>query len=406
MNQSIPQLPGPAPVYHQQEEEVELATYFDILWESRWLIATITFLFALAGIAYAFLSTPVYQSNMLIHVQEEGQKESKNIVGDLNSMFDVKTSALAEMELLHSRLVVSRAIDNLRLYISAQPQYLPVVGSWLAKHSKSLSTPGVFGYGGWVHGTEKIDVSTFNVPDTLLGKEFILTAEGNGNYRIAQEDQGIAFKGRVGEQVELETPKGLIELRVDKLEGKPGAEFKLSRASRLATIESFQNAMKTEELGGKQSGVVNVTLQGTDPAVVSSVLGEVGKEYMKQNTSRKTEEAEKSLAYLNKQLPEIKTTLEQAEAKYNEFRNKNGTVDLSEESKLSLQQSSTAKLKKMDLLQKRTELLAKYTTEHPLVQGIDSQIRELNGEINSMNEHIKSLPNIEQNLLRLQRDVK
>ena len=30
------------------------------------------------------------------------------------SMFDVKTSALAEMELLQSRLVVSRAVDNLR----------------------------------------------------------------------------------------------------------------------------------------------------------------------------------------------------------------------------------------------------------------------------------------------------
>jgi tyrosine-protein kinase Etk/Wzc len=405
MTQSIPQLTGPAPA-RQDDEEVELATYLDILWENRWLIATIAFVITMIGAAYAFMTTPVYQSNMLIHVEEEGQKESKNIVGDMSSMFDIKTSALAEMELLHSRLVVSRAIDNLRLYITARPKYLPVVGSWLAGNSKQLSSPGVFGYGGYVWGTEKVSVATFNVPDTLLGREFILTAEGNGNYRVEQKDQGLEFRGKVGEQVELETPRGVIELRVDQLDGKPGAQFVLARASRLATIESFQTAMKVEELGGKQSGVINVTLQGTDPKVVNSVLTEVGKEYVKQNSARKTEEAEKSLAYLNKQLPEIKSQLEQAESKYNAFRNQNGTVDLSEESKLSLQQSSAAKLKKMELQQKRTELLARYTNEHPLVQGIDSQIKELNGEISSMNDHIKSLPNIEQNLLRLQREVK
>ena len=414
MNQSIPpqfippQLSGPqygGPV-RQDDEEVELATYFDILWENRWLIATIAFLFLLAGAAYAFLTTPAYQSTMLIHVEEEGQKESKNIVGDLSSMFDVKTSALAEMELLHSRLVVSRAIDNLRLYINARPKYLPVVGSWIAKNSRQLSTPGLFGYGGYAWGSEKIDVGVFNVPDSMLNRDFVLTAEADNNYRVSQQGGDIEFKGRVGETVEMQTPNGLIELRVDRLEGKPGAEFIMSRSSRLATIESFQKAMKVEELGGKQSGVINISLQGSDPRTVNAVLTEVGKEYMKQNNARKTEEAEKSLAYLNRQLPEIKSQLEQAEAKYNAFRNANGTVDLTEESKLSLQQSSAAKVKKMDLLQKRTELLARYTSEHPLVQGIDSQIRELNGEINAMEQHIKSLPSIEQNLLRLQREVK
>jgi tyrosine-protein kinase Etk/Wzc len=405
MTQSTPLLTGPV-MARQDDDEVELATYLDILWENRWLIATIAFVVTLIGVAYAFMTTPVYQSNMLIHVEEEGQKESKNIMGDLSSMFNVKTSALAEMELLHSRLVVSRAIDNLRLYINAQPKHLPVIGSWLADKSRQLSNPGVFGYGGYVWGAEKINVAVFNVPDGLQNREFVVTAEPNGNYRVTQKDQGLEFRGHVGETVELEIPPGTIELRIDQLNGKPGAQFLLSRASRLATIENFQNAMKVEELGGKQSGVINVSLQGIDPKVVNAVLTEVGKEYVRQNGARKTEEADKSLAYLNKQLPEIKSQLEQAEAKYNAFRNANGTVDLSEESKLSLQQSSAAKLKKIELQQKRTELLARYTNEHPLVQGIESQIREINGEINSMNEHIKLLPNIEQNLLRLQREVK
>ncbi|NEX59633.1 polysaccharide biosynthesis tyrosine autokinase [Noviherbaspirillum sp. 17J57-3] len=405
MNQSIPLLAGPTSV-RQDEQEIGLATYFDILWESRWLIATIALIVTLAGASYAFFVKPVYEANMLIQVEEEGQKESKNIVGDLSSMFNVKSSATSEMELLRSRLVVSRAIDNLRLYIGAEPKRFPVVGNWLSGFNKSLSTPGVAGYGGYAWGREKIDVSTFNVPDTMLNREFILTAEADGNYRVTQKDFGVDFRGKVGETSIVELPQGPIELRVDQLAGKPGVEFRLNRSSRLATIENIQTALTVTEQGGKTSGIIGANLQGSDPKTIYLVLNEIGKEYVKQNAARKTEEAEKSLAYLNKQLPELKTQLEQSEAKYNAFRNSNGTVDLSEESKLTLQQSSQAKLRKTELQQKRLELLTRYTPEHPLVQGIDSQLREINGELNQMQEHIKTLPLLEQNLVRLTREVK
>jgi tyrosine-protein kinase Etk/Wzc len=405
MNQSIPLLAGPAGM-RPDEEEIGLATYFDILWENRWLIASIAFIVTLIGASYAFLAKPVYESNMLLHVEEEGQKESKNIIGDLSSLYDVKASAQSEMELVRSRLVVSRAIDNLRLYIHAEPKRFPLVGSWLAGYNKQLSTPGLMGYGGYTWGTEKIDVATFNVPDALLNKEFVLTAERDGQYRITQKDQGIDFAGKVGVPAVVDTPRGQIELTVEQLSGKPGAQFLLNRSSRLGTIESIQNSMTVTEQGGKQSGVIGVTMQGSDPHMIYAVMNEIGREYVKQNAARKTEEAEKSLAYLNKQLPEIKSQLEQAEARYNAFRNSNGTVDLSEEAKITLQQSSAAKVKKLDLQQKRLELLTRFTPEHPLVQGIDSQLKEINTEINTMQDRIKNLPMIEQNLVRLTREVK
>ncbi|GIZ53952.1 polysaccharide biosynthesis tyrosine autokinase [Noviherbaspirillum aridicola] len=408
MNHPIPpQLTGPVPVYRPEEKkEAELGTYLDVLWESRWLIATIAVVVTLLGAVYAFTAKSVYQASMLIHVEEEGQQRSQNIVGDLQSMFDVKTSALAEMELVQSRLVVSRATDNLRLYINAGPKYFPVIGRWIADRNQKLSNPGVLGYGGFAWGAERIDAAVFNVPDALLNREFVVIAEGNGGYRLTQKEQGIDLRAKVGETAIFELPKGTIEVRVDRLDAKPGAEFLMSRASRLATIEGIQSGLKVQELGGKQSGVIGVSLQGSNPAFVHTVLNEIGKEYVKQNAARQTEDAEKSLAYLNKQLPEIKTQLEQAEAKYNAFRNANGTVDLGEESKLSLQQSSAAKLRKLELQQKKIELLARYTDDHPAVQGIDMQLREINGQINAMNDHIKQLPQIEQNLLRLQREVK
>lgn len=404
MNPSIPRLPGPAGVRPEQKE-AELASYFDTLWDNRWLIIGIALVVAVLGAAYAFLAKPVYQSSMLIHVEEEGTQRPTNIISDLNSMFDVKATASAEIELLQSRLVVARAIDNLRLYISARPKYFPVIGSWLAERNNALSQPGVFGYGGYAWGAEKINVGTFNVPESMMNKEFTLIAQEGGAFRLVNEEQGIDLRAKVGENAIFELPRGTVEIRVDQLEANPGAHFMLTRSSRLAMIEGIQRSLRVAEQGGRQSGVIGVQLQGGNPEVIHAVLSEIGKEYVKQNTARKTEEAEKSLTYLNKQLPELKTTLEQAEAKYNAYRNQHGTIDLGEESRLSLQQSSAAKLRKMELQQRKIELLARYTDDHPAVQGVNSQLREINGQINAMESHIKTLPNIEQNLLRLRREV-
>jgi len=403
MNPSIPRLPGPAP--YPARKEPELSGYFDILWDGRWLILGIAFVAVLIGTAYALLAKPVYEASMLIHVEEESERKPQNIISDLDSMFDVKASASAEMELLQSRMVVARAIDDLRLYISAQPKRFPLIGDWLAKRSEELSTPGLFGYGGFAWGAEKIGVSTFNVPMAMQNEPFTLIAEEGGAYRLIQEEHDIDLRARVGENAIFELPAGTVEIRVEELEANPGTHFELVRSSRLAMIQSIQNALHVGELGARQSGVLEVTLRGGDPALVHAVLTGIGKEYIAQNSARKSEEAEKSLNYVNKQLPELKKRLEQAEARYNAYRNEHGTIDLGEESKLTLQQSSQAKLMKMELQQKRMELLARYTEEHPAVQGINSQLREINSQIAAMDKHIKTLPNIEQNLLRLRRDV-
>lgn len=393
------------PIATQDDEDVNFGSYLATLLDNRRLILAIALVISLLGIGYAFLVKPVYEANMLIHVEENTNKESKNILGEMGSLFEYKTAATAEMELLRSRLVVSRAIDNLRLYINVHPKYFPLIGSWLAGYNKNISTPGIFGYGGYAWGAEQMDVPVFNVPDALQNLEFTVTAESDGQFRLRQSEKNIDLKGKVGIPLNAATDKGSIELKIDQIAAKPGTQFLLTRTSRLSTIENVQKEMVIAEQG-KQSGIIVTTLQGDDPAATTGILNEVGKEYMRQNASRKTEEAEKSLVFLNKQLPELKQELEQSEAKLNQFRNSHGTIDLGEEAKLSLQQSAAAKLRRIELQQKRTELLNRFMPEHPIVKGIDSQIGEINGEIKLVADHIKTLPLLEQDILRLNRDVK
>lgn len=402
MNQPIIQ---PAPAMSQYEDEVDLSTYLNILLDNRWLIAKIALVVIALGCLYAIVTKPIYEATMLIHVEEDKPNTSKNILGDISSLFDVKAAAISEMELLNSRLVISRAVDNLGLYINARPKYFPVIGSMIASKNPNLSNPGLFGEVGYVWGSEHINVSIFYVPDALQNSDFVITAEGNNGFRLNHPEHKIDARGTVGSLLRIDTNKGKIALLIDRLDGKPGAQFFLKYKPKLTAISDVQSSMTVAEKG-KQSGIIGVTLEGNDPKLSSDILTEIGQEYIRQNVTRKLEEAEKSLAFLDKQLPDLKQKLEQSEATFYQFRNSHGTVDLPEESKLSLQQSVAAKAKRIELQQKREELLIGFTPNHPLVIGINRQIQEMTNEINAMTEHIKKLPMLEQDLLRLNREIK
>jgi tyrosine-protein kinase Etk/Wzc len=388
------------------EPTVDLKGYFNTLYDSRWLIGGITALITVLAVLYALVAKPVYEDNLMIHVEEESPNASKNILSEASSLFETKKAAIAEMELLRSRMVISRAVDNLQLYIDVQPKYLPIAGFWFANQSSgTLSEPGLFGYGGYVWGGERAEVSVFDVPDAWLNREFVLTAMGNDRYRFAGGGQRLVFEGTVGQRYRVPTPDGVVEIKVDRMYAKAGAKFRLKRMSRLGTIQAIQTALVISEQG-KQSGVIEVKLQGEDAKRIHSLLTEVGREYMRQNLARKTEEAEKSLAFLNQQLPILKRQLEQSEDRYNQFRNAHGTVDLEQEAKMSLEQAAAARNRQMELIQKKTELLSRFTEDHPVIGAINRQRKEVDAELESIAARIRSLPVLEQDEARLTRDIK
>jgi len=394
-----------APTMVPYEEEMEIAGYLHILRENSWLILTIALSVTLIGAVYAFMQKPIYEATMLIQVEEDKPNMSKNMLGDISTLFDVKTEANSEMELINSRLVMGRVIDDLGLSINVHPKQFPVIGRWSAAIMDAQSSPGIFGYGGYVWGNERIAVEKFSVPDALQDKDFTITAQANGSYQISQREHDVDQVGVVGTPLNIETSQGNIQLLVSQLSARPGGQFMLKYRPRMAEIQDLQKSMTISERG-KQSGIIAVTLEGENALTTNNILATIGKEYLQQNISRKLAEAEKSLAFVDEQLPDLKQKLDKSEADYFQFRNGHGTIDLPEEARLSLQQSSTDKVKRLELQQKREELLVNFTENHPIVIGIDKQIRAMNAEIGAINDHIRQLPLMEENLLRLGREMK
>ena len=401
MKQSIQQLPFAG---MPESEGIDVRSGLGVAWENRWLIIAIAALAALVGMVYALLATPVYEANILIQV-DNNPPPAKNILNDMANPGEVKAGAASEIEVLRSRRVLSQAVDNAHLYISVEPNYFFGVGEWIARRNRQLSNPGLFGFGGYVWGAERADIGVFNVPEELEGAPFTLVAAEDGRFRLHSEELGIDIAGTAGSITGAATSYGTVEILVSRLAALPGAEFKVMRQNRLAVIERLQASLSISERG-KESGVIGVRLQGTNRQLTTRALDEIGQEYIRQNEEKRAEEAEKSLVFLNKQLPSLKQELERSETEYNRLRNMHGTVDLGEEAKSLLQQSTLTQTRLIELRQKREELLTRFQPEHPEVKGIDQRLRALNRELAGLDARTKRLPAMEQDLFRLTRDVK
>ena len=402
---SFPQTAQPTLLAPQDDEDsINLLELLDVVLDQRWLIALVTAVVLALGSGYAFLATPIFEANSLIQVEDSKAGGASSLLGDMGSLFDIKSPATAEIEILRSRLVVGQAVANLQLDLTVTPKYLPVVGRWLSRRATEPSEPGFMGLGGYVSGTEALQVGYLKAPKALEGERFTLSLGAQG-YTLHSPDGAALGTGRMGEPLAFTLDGAAGELLVASATGKPGAEFYITRSSHLEETEQLQEALNIAEQG-KQSGVISISLQGKDPALTARTLNEIGALYVRQNVERKAAEAEKTISFLNTQLPQLRQELEASEVRFNQFRNKNGTFDLGTESKVLLDQSVSLRVQQLELQQKRTELQTRFTAQHPTVQALDAQLKQITGQIASLEGKSKSFPNVEQDLLRLTRDVK
>ena len=397
--------PLPAPYSPEPERpHSRFKEYVDLMLDNRWLIASVTAAVLVLGAGYALFGPRVYEANVLI--QLEDAERSPGGAGDaaVNGV-GVKTPTSGEAEILKSRMVLGQAIENTKLFIKARPHYIPVVGAFIARHSKTLSRPGFLGMRGYVSGTERIAVAQMDVPPALEGKKFLLTAGKDGAYTLTHPDLATPLHGRVGEPQDSSVPgvdRG--HEQVDRA-ARPGGAFELTRHSTQLTMLELQRELRVIEKG-KQSSVIDVSWQTDDREHLANLLNEVARLYMRQNIDQKTAQAERTLNFLGTELPKFKQQLEQSEEAYNQYRNQNGTISLDDEARNALSQNVDLQAKLLDARQKRLDLASRFTSQHPMLITLDAQIASLRKELGGVDNRIRRMPMLQQNSLRMQRDIK
>ena len=394
------------------EGRIDMGPVVSLLRENRAIIIASTLATTLLGIGYGVFAPPTYESNILIQV-EENPNSANSLLQSVQQMFDTKSAASDEIQIVSSRLVLSPVVRKYRLDVRVEPRYFPIIGRWFAlrnrmAHRLPLSEPGLFGFGGFVWGAESAEVGSFELPPALYGRRFKLVAEDGGRYRLigsfSDIDLDIDTTGTVGKPLTIHTADGPIELVVTRLVGRPGAVFRLTRVAVVTAIDDLQKDLLVSQ-PSKDSDVIQASLRGDDSQQISALLNGIGEQYVAQDAERRSAEARRAFQLLNQQLPELKRKLERSEDAYNAFRSQHMTLDPGTSDTNALQQSVDAENRLAELEQKRSEFLARFTAGHPAVVAVDGQIAALRAHLSQIEANMQQLPQLEQTQVRLQRDA-
>ncbi len=389
-------------VDYYQDTQVDMATLLRTLFDHKGMIASIVGVFTVLGLVYAVLAQPIYQANAMIQI--EPKKVGLDATPQVSSKPTSVSEAVTEIELIKSRTVLGKVVSDLKLDVVARPRYFPVFGQWLARQFKPTNDKPVaaplFGLGAFAWGGEKLDVYSLDVPDSLLGKRLVLTAGTDGTYTLVDSTGAQLLQGKVGE---MSSGNG-VSIQVEALQARPGTEFRLARNRELTTALDYQDRLKVSE-AGKDSGIIYLAIQDADPDQAKRVLNEVSRRYVRQNVERSSAEAAQRLEFLRSQLPLVRKELEKAEDALHAFQMRTRSVDVSLETKAVLDQSVAYDTQLSELRLKRTDLDRLYTRQHPASIALSNQIGQVEGLKASLQNKIKALPETQQELLRLTRDM-
>ena len=386
----------------QTTQEIDLMALLGALLDRKLFIVLVTAAFMFVGVIYAIFSTPVYQATAMIQVEDS----SSSVPGfdDMAGMFESTSAAVTEIEILKSRGVIGEAVDTLKLDVAVEPKVYPFIGNrafrkFTPKTQGEIAEPSL-GASSFAWGGETIDVFRFDVPRAAIGQEFVIEALDDNNIALKNADGDQIQTGKVGQELR----NGLFTLTVRSINARPGTEFLITKHDRLNTILDLQAAIGASEKG-KDSGIINLSLQSTKPSYAEKVLDKVAAIYVRRNVERNSAEAQKSLEFLEVQLPEIKKQLEYAEQRFNDYQIKRKSINISLETQGVLEQVVVLETKLQELELKRLELSRKFKKDHPTYQSILEQIAAVTKQKEALVGEVGNLPETQQALLRLKRDV-
>ncbi|SCZ57935.1 polysaccharide biosynthesis tyrosine autokinase [Thiohalomonas denitrificans] len=388
------------------DDEIDLGELLAHLIDAKWLIAGIAAaITALAGI-YAFTATPIYQSDVLLQVEE--QSASIGGMDEFSSMFGTESPAAAEIEIIKSRTIGGQAVDELGLDIAVQPNYFPLIGAAVARlHGQDNGIADSWlGLDSYAWGGEVLGLDRLELPSYLINQPLTLIAGDSGTYRLLDEEGRELLAGSVDKPAEARGAGGeRIGIFVSRLEARPGTTFVVTKRPRWQVAQDLRDQLSVSEQG-KGTGVIRVGLEHSDPQRLEQILSSVTNAYLRQNVERRSREAEKTLEFLNEQLPALKAELTTAESRLNDYRSEVGSVDLTLETQTFLQQAAEFEKALSELRLKRTELIEKFTPNHPVISSLEQKIEQLKAEQAALEAQIRELPEEQQHSLQFTRDVR
>lgn len=353
-----------------------------VLWKGK----LVMLLFALIGAAVGFYqanwATVMFTSDALvqINIKGGGTRTAAAINSSLGNIIEESSPAAAEITLLKSRLILSKVVEEMHLRYGASP---------ISTRKERI-----------LHRQGRMDVDFLDLP----GHGWKARALSADSFVLVEPKGNVIAHGVVGETVGTEYKGDSVFIKVSFLKARVGENFALNTKSELSAISSLTKSLSIME-EGKGTGVLKLTMTHQYADKAASILNAVLNIYLRQNVEMRSAEAEKTLAFLEEQLPGVKAKLDSAEYDLAKYQRRVGTVDISGETSNKMSKSIELQNQIAELEQQKKEALRVYKEDYPTIKTMDIKLKNLQHELGKIRGSLASVPEKQQELVRLQEEV-
>lgn len=395
----------------EDDDTISLVELLENLLDHKRAFALVALLATAAALAWAFLSTPIYTVDALVQVEDRKGSALGGALASVAQALEVSSSPVeGEIEILRSRTNVGHAVQALQLQTTVKvDNRFPIFGTFLTRHlardthglAIAPALPGI-DTTRWAWGGEQLTLAEFKAPADQLGTPHTLELGANRHWILYDQNGALVLEGQAQERAA--NANGTYALQIAELSAHPATRFELTPWSSNARVEQIRENLRVSETK-RQSGIMRVELPGADPKVAARLVNAIADAYVHQNVRRRAMEAENSLEFLEAQLPALRRQLDAAEQTLNVFRNRHHTIDIPGEITGLLAQSVDVEKTRLELEMRNKEVQARYNSAHPVARALNEQIARVVVQQKGIETQIRSLPTVQQEYLRLSRDV-
>ncbi len=371
-------------------KKTEEKDFFDLLQNliKNWYILLPCVLFSGAiGLFMTMWIRPVYQVDALLQIETKNSRGNA-LMGDMAALFATTSPAETEIELIKSRKVLGSTIEQKRLMYYAVP-----LGKW----------DRLF------HREGRLELMNFEVPWDQVPpeereKSWLVKALDSANFVLLDHNKQRVLVGVVGQTYHFPYAGDSASFGIYRMVARKGQRFAVGKKKYLDAVGAFRSAFEVKEKG-KRTGILEFSYQDIYPDRAAEILNEVATSYLRQNVEERNAEAQQTLEFLEKQLPDLKARLDSSLMNMNAYQNRVGSVDVAAETQIVLQKRMQLEQKILEIQQKKQEAIRLFHAEHPTVKTLEDQERTLRRELAATSRDVKDLPETQQEVLKLTSEV-
>lgn len=317
-------------------DDIDLSGLADEIRASRWwFVASIVVFISLA---YVYLKTtlPVYESGASVLIEESGKPSIKMedfIAGDL---FGEQANVATEKGILGSRSVMKQTIAELGIGVSySNTSVFPHIPRYL-KH------PFVV----------KVD-TTVVMPLWLRDVPFSLSYIKDNKFKVsvsATDNSGKRFDFSQDAIYGQTLSSDYFKFRIDSMpyfeRKQEYADYEFTIHDESRQISDMVSRLKIET-PDKDATILELTYRDEIPERAADVLNKLCEVYIKRDVQDKTSVASLTLDFVDEQLDQTSKAVGDVEVELQQFKERNQTVNLNEESKAFLERLNTVDMEKV-----------------------------------------------------------